>query len=367
VECNGCSFNIDSTEISKYTSRSIKCGSIVDIDLPQIINVTFFSSVNSEKLYLLKKNIKAISDQTIQHYMRMSSNSLQLTCPSYFTIESFINSPATVSLLNSFKNRLKHEKSLLFYTDGSHRFLPDHTDPITYISSALLLVHDNLDIEFSTALPRFWSNSTNAEIFALLLVLIICPHNLDLTVCTDSLALIYSYNKIQRQNAFLYPSLMFKLPFNIYWSIIFKIIEERNISLTLTKVKAHSNDPYNDKVDQLAKSSLHSSSISITFNHIPYFSYIPLFEQMPIFTAFRPLIKDFLQTKHFMAYYLLKRNKKYTNLEINYKLTFQLLKLGSPSTTSFEESRAHCRRIKFLLEQLPTIEFLKAIPIKNLI
>src|SRR3954464_1969756 len=90
---------------------------------------------------------------------------------------------------------------------------------------------------------------------------------------------------------------MFKLPFNIYWSIIFKIIEERNISLTLTKVKAHSDDPYNNKVDQLAKSSLHSPPISITFNHIPYFRYIPLFEQMPIFTTFRPLNQRLLSNK----------------------------------------------------------------------
>src|SRR4051794_33086445 len=84
-----------------------------------------------------------------------SSNSLHITSPSYFTIESFISSPATVSVLNSFRHRLKHEKFLLFYTDGSHRFLPDHTDPITYMSSAFLLVHENINIDFSTALSHF--------------------------------------------------------------------------------------------------------------------------------------------------------------------------------------------------------------------
>ena len=136
---------------------------------------------------------------------------------------------------------------------------------------------------------------------------------------------------------------MLKLPFNIYWSIIFKIIEDRNITLSLIKVTAYSDDPHNNKVDQLAKSSLHSVPLSFSLDHIPYFQYIPLFENMPINTAFCPLIKDFSQTKHFIDFYSLKRNKKYTNLEINYYLTFQLTKLGSPTITSFKESRTHCR------------------------
>src|SRR3954454_11024882 len=49
TECTGCSFNSSSSEIPNYTGRSINCGSIVDIDLPQIINVTYFSSINSKK------------------------------------------------------------------------------------------------------------------------------------------------------------------------------------------------------------------------------------------------------------------------------------------------------------------------------
>src|SRR5688500_6256235 len=47
VECSGCSFNIDHDTIRSYTSRSIQYGNIIESDLPQIIGVTYFFSVNS--------------------------------------------------------------------------------------------------------------------------------------------------------------------------------------------------------------------------------------------------------------------------------------------------------------------------------
>jgi len=137
-------------------------------------------------------------------------------------------------------------------------------------------------------------------------------------------------------------------------------LEERNISLILKKVAAHSDDPFNNKVDQLAKSSLFHSPLPIQFKHTPYISYLPTFNNMPILTTLRPFLKDFTNTKHFIDFYSLKRNLKYNLLHINWSLTFEYIKLGTPTETSFKESRAHCRRLKFLFEQIPTIEFLKA-------
>src|SRR5215208_417871 len=143
-------------------------------------------------------------------------NNLLISNSSPFcTVESLISSPATCKILNQFKVTLKNEHSLTFYTNGSHKFIPHFTSPSSHLSSAFLLVHDTFYIEFTTAIPCFWANSTNAEIFALLLVLLICPSDSEINVCTDNLSLIHSYNKIRKQNIFNYPSLIFKLSFNL--------------------------------------------------------------------------------------------------------------------------------------------------------
>ena len=128
----------------------------------------------------------------------------------------------------------------------------------------------------------------------------------------------------------------------------------------MKKVAAHSDDPYNHKVDQLAKSSLMSSPLPLNFNQTPYFSYIPTFNNIPIFTTLRPFLKDYTNTKQFIDFYYLKRNSKYSQLQINWSLTFEFIKLNTPTETSFKESRVHYRRLKFLFEQIPTIEFMKS-------
>ena len=138
------------------------------------------------------------------------------------------------------------------------------------------------------------------------MVLLISPSSSSISVYTDSLALIHTYNYIVRSNALKYPSLLFKVPFYIFWSIIFKVIEERQITISLVKVTAHSNDPYNDKADQLAKSSLFSPPLILSLNHIPFINYIPTFNNMPIHCLLRSFLKDYTNTKHFSDYYYLK-------------------------------------------------------------
>ena len=143
--------------------------------------------------------------------------------PDTLTIESLFTSPDCITALNNYRINLLSENDLEFFTDGSHRFLPSPLH--TYISSTFLLVHDILDISFSAALPPLWANFTNAEIFGLLMILFICPFGSSVKVNTDSLSMILSYNNLKQSNTFLYPSLLFKTPFYIYWCFIFKLLK----------------------------------------------------------------------------------------------------------------------------------------------
>ncbi|CAI2199864.1 1070_t:CDS:1, partial [Funneliformis geosporum] len=121
--CTGCTFNEES-QCARFplATQRLLCGNLVDIDLPQLIQTNFFTSVNSERLYILKRNIKTVSDQATQRYLDMRPtivpNNLLISNSSPFcTVESLISSPATCTILNQFKVTLKNEHSLTFYTD----------------------------------------------------------------------------------------------------------------------------------------------------------------------------------------------------------------------------------------------------------
>ncbi|CAI2198551.1 501_t:CDS:1, partial [Funneliformis geosporum] len=62
--CTGCTFHEESQCARlPVATQWLLCGNLIDIDLPQIIQTSFFTSVNSERLYILKRNIKTVSDQ----------------------------------------------------------------------------------------------------------------------------------------------------------------------------------------------------------------------------------------------------------------------------------------------------------------
>ena len=303
-------------------------------------------------------------EQAISHFHsinNISSTHTNNTSNFFFNfpilnLDSFFLNDIIITQLNNYRIRLSLETYLEFYTDGSHHFSAPST---SYLSSAFVLVHSHLDISFAAALPPIWANSSNAEIFALLIVLFIAPYSSSLKVFTDSLVMIQTFNHIFSTRLYNYPSLLFKTPFYIYWCFIFKLIEQRNLNVTLVKVKAHSNDPYNDKVDQLAKSTLYSPPLQLNFSYIPYISHIPMFHHLPINTSIRPFFKNFTNAQHFADFFNLNRNNKYRSSSINWLITFNIIKSTSPLITNSKDSITRKYRYYLLLEQTPTIELLK--------
>src|SRR5215208_4821635 len=128
--CGGCTFNNDlQRDRLPIATQRLLCGNLVDIDLPQLIQTNYFTSVNSEKLYLLKRNIKSVSDQATQRYLDMRPNiipnhMIHSNSLPFCNIDSLIPTPSTCLLLNQFKFNLKDENILTFYTNGSHKFFP---------------------------------------------------------------------------------------------------------------------------------------------------------------------------------------------------------------------------------------------------
>jgi hypothetical protein len=93
------------------------------------------------------------------------------------------------------------------------------------------------------------------------------------------------------------------------------------------------------------------------FNSIRYF---PSWKNIPAEINLRQFFTSVSRNTGFEKFLYLHRNSKYVNLDVDWKTTFFVLNddENSSITTSFASNRKS-RRIKFLLEELPTIEHVK--------
>ncbi|PKY29581.1 hypothetical protein RhiirB3_391921 [Rhizophagus irregularis] len=116
---------------------------------------------------------------------------------------------------------------------------------------------------------EFFPSSTKAETMAILTALIVSPQNSSINIYTDSQAAIDTFHKssnlisisLRRFN---------KINNNILWSTVHYIIDKLNLHITLYKVKAHSNNTFNDIADAQAKvGRLHQTPTSINHRHLP--------------------------------------------------------------------------------------------------
>ncbi|EXX68035.1 hypothetical protein RirG_108850 [Rhizophagus irregularis DAOM 197198w] len=113
----------------------------------------------------------------------------------------------------------------------------------------------------------FNPSSTKAEIYALLTTIIVVPNNSAIDVFTDSLNMIQTFHKITNKSTSIRQKL--KCKNHIAWRLIDTLIEKKGLTLRLHKVKAHSNDFWNDTADDLANMARQLPPIEINPTHLP--------------------------------------------------------------------------------------------------
>lgn len=147
---------------------------------------------------------------------------------------------------------------------------------------------------------------------------------------------------------------------NILWVILHDIVNISNLHLTFAKVKAHSGNHFNESVDSLAKSA-HSYDFPLLIinpAHISSISYFPLWNNIYIEQHLRHFITKISHNKGMELWLNLYRNNKYRKNEIDWQVTLFALQ-DDAMTTSFYASNRKSSKIKFLIEELPTVEHMK--------
>ena len=116
-------------------------------------------------------------------------------------------------------------------------------------------------------------------------------------------------------------------------------------------------------MDKLSKAAHNNQDVNILMVNASQFdtmNVIPTWKKFTIETNFRKFIAQLSRNTGFEEWFNLNRNKKYRALNVDWQSTFYILSDEEPtSTTSFSASGRKRSCVKYLIEELPTIEHIK--------
>ncbi|PKY32258.1 hypothetical protein RhiirB3_491297, partial [Rhizophagus irregularis] len=149
-------------------------------------------------------------------------------------------------------------KKFIFYTDGS--FSPIDVDSSTQTQMGFAWI-EITDITPNSGLPppsykgalSFNPSSTKAEVYALLTAIIAVPDDSELDIFTDSQNVIHTFHVVTNKLTSTRRTL--KCNNHLAWRLIDTLITKKSLIVRLHKVKAHSNNFWNDMADSLANTA----------------------------------------------------------------------------------------------------------------
>ena len=152
------------------------------------------------------------------------------------------------------------------------------------------------DSVFKTGVDN-WPSAARAEATAIATAILTVPQDKKVEIFMDSQNCINNYTYLLTNNPKQTHKRWLKMNNWSIWSTIINTVKKKNIKLTLTKVKAHSNNPLNDKANILAKEASQLPSISWTQFRKYKIQTIPKWKEIIIDIAPRNFIKEINKIK----------------------------------------------------------------------
>ena len=270
-----------------------------------------------------------------------SSNSLSYTLV-VALIDQFIETSVLSHNLKEITRTLNQDEHLHFYTDGSLQRRPSSIDMMGL--GWVVIGYD--DIEFSASAVS-WPSSTKAEMLAYLTALFVTPYQARVTIYMDSAATIKGFDALMYYRH-LSMHKKEKIPNFQIWSIIDHIIDSKQLTLNLVKVKAHSGDILNDQADRLAKAAGSTAlQLSINYLSLPSLRLEINYSHLTIEASSRRCVKELCDAKHFSQLLQLQRNSDINLLtahqHVNWPTTSFMLNFNTTdkdrASTSFKQHK----------------------------
>ena len=206
-----------------------------------------------------------------------------------------------------------------------------------------------------------WPSASRAEATAIATALLTVPQNQKVKICTNSQNCIDTYHKLSTNNPKLTSKRWIKTNNWSIWLAIIETIKEKRLKLEMTKVKAHSKDPWNDKADRLAKKASLTSNIRWAPTEIYKIQTTPKWNGITIDIASRNFIKEINKVKVLKDWTEQNRIKDLLGEQIqNYQVYGWRQLWGNFKKNSNKTSEKNNTKrsfwIKLLHNELPTLD-----------
>ena len=316
------------------------------------------NNLNSSSYVLLTNEARIISGLATCYDLFRDVRLLPPTV-SNSILDIFIPSPALTALYSA-TNSFANSKQLEFYTDGSLSNLSSKN-----MSMGIGWIQTNNsapNVEFFARITE-WPSSTRAEIMAILSALITCPNSCDVTIFTDSQCSIDTFKRVT--SPFITNRRLEKIGNRALWHSIKYVIDHLLLSVSLRKVKGHSDNFFNNRADLLAKQGgssnilLKLNSNNTTFPSTFAIAWNSRIIERPIrsFTKDLTLVISQLRLFYLSAFEDIPCIKE----QIDWRLSRSALLFSTHMTTptSVQHQQETIFKLKSMFHILPTLDYLK--------
>src|SRR3990170_1623690 len=267
------------------------------------------------------------------------------------------NKEAQMALIRASWN-FNQRSRMTFYTDGS---LQNVGSDLIKGGSAWVETSTVTPTQFQMSVSNEWITSFKTELIALLLALLVSCKDSEVHIYTDSKSVIDKFKDLTKNvDTFKYVRDRLKDSHSTLWFSVFVTMETLNLQVIMHKVKSHNNNYFNEQTDALAKQAC-TLEPPIQFNCNKRYKVAPLYKGIEIEVNLRRFIKDITITNEIYTFLQQKRNLKYNTVRIDWLATTAIINDDEAmSSTSFKSSYYKSKKVKLLIEELPTLDFLKA-------
>jgi ribonuclease HI len=207
-----------------------------------------------------------------------------------------------------------------------------------------------------------WPSALRAELVAIILTLLVLPQRSQVEIRTDSATCINTLQKLQNPHIRDTGKRNRKRKNWQLWTRCIDIIHKKQITIQMTKVKAHSKDKANNKVDLLAKEAKEEPEIIWTSWYRQEALTTFCWNRISIDIGIRDFIKEIHKRSILVKWANQNRIRKKWSNEIDNQENFdwrsfwETNKVGGSLETSTKQVKEKAFRIKMMHNELPTLD-----------
>jgi ribonuclease HI len=206
-----------------------------------------------------------------------------------------------------------------------------------------------------------WPSAYKAEITAIAAALLSVPINSTVQIFTDSQSCVTTFKKLSLENPRMTHKRWIKKKHWSLWLRIKDLIKIKNLQISLSKVKAHSGDHYNEIADQLAKQACNEPVLQWYPLQSPVAPTIVKWHDHDIEISVRDFIKTINSKENAIRWTTQNRTLDSWGTQVtdqdkySWSLTWELLNPKGTFHTSFKDTKDKSFSVNLINNELPTL------------